>query len=180
MILISRLLAGLAAIAFVSFAAGQSTDALKEGFSSARLAAFGEQIRADVKSGRLPGAVVMVARNGKLVYSEAIGAQDPKTSAPMRKDSIFRIYSMTKPIVSVAVMMLVEEGRLQITEPVSKYIPELKNLKVGVEKTDDAGNKKLELVPAAREITLQDLLRHLRPHLRRVRQVAGEGRVHEG
>jgi CubicO group peptidase (beta-lactamase class C family) len=78
----------------------------------------------------------------------------------MRKDSIFRIYSMTKPIVSVAVMMLVEEGRLQITEPVSKYIPELKNLKVGVEKTDDAGNKKLELVPAAREITIQDLLRH--------------------
>jgi CubicO group peptidase (beta-lactamase class C family) len=160
MILISRLLAGLAALAFVTVAAGQGADVVKEGFSSARLAAFGEQIRSDVKSGRLPGAVIMVARNGKLVYSEAIGAQDPKTGAPMRKDSIFRIYSMTKPIVSVAVMMLVEEGKLQITEPVSKYIPELKNLKVGVEKTDDAGNKKLDLVPAAREITIQDLLRH--------------------
>src|SRR4051812_9182120 len=157
--MIRKLLAGLAALSFVSVGAA-APDTIKEGFSSARLAAFGEQIRADVKSGRLPGAVILVARNGKLVYSEAIGEQDPKAHAPMRKDSIFRIYSMTKPIVSVAVMMLVEEGKLQITEPISKYIPELKGLKVGVEKTGDGGNKTLELVPAAREITIQDLLRH--------------------
>src|SRR4051812_29653678 len=157
--MIRKLLAGLAALSFVSVGAA-APDTIKEGFSTARLAAFGDQIRADVKSGRLPGAVIVVARNGKVVYSEAIGEQDPKAHAPMRKDSIFRIYSMTKPIVSVAVMMLVEEGQLQITEPISKYIPELKGLKVGVEKTGDGGNKTLDLVPAAREITIQDLLRH--------------------
>jgi len=153
----------LAFAALASFAltlpAADKTENTKEGFSTARLAALGEKVRAEVKSGRLPGAVLLVSRNGKLVHSEVIGAQDPKSGAPMRRDSIFRIYSMTKPFVSVAVMMLAEEGRLQISEPVSKYIPELKDLKVGVEKPDGNGAQ-LELVPAAREITIQDLLRH--------------------
>jgi len=139
--------------------AAEKNENTKEGFSTARLNALGEKIRAEVKSGRLPGAVLLVSRNGKLVHSDVIGVQDPKSGARMRRDSIFRIYSMTKPFVSVAVMMLVEEGRLQISEPVSKYIPELKDLKVGVEKSDSNGGH-LELVPAAREITVQDLLRH--------------------
>ena len=158
-----KLIVAFAAIAFATGAPAKDKAAageVSEGLSLPRLKALGEQVRGDVKSGRLPGAVIMVARNGKLVYAEAIGVQDPKTNAPMRKDSIFRIYSMTKPIVSVAVMMLVEEGRLMITDPVSKYIPELKDLKVGVEKTDASGAKTLELVPAGREITVQDLLRH--------------------
>jgi CubicO group peptidase (beta-lactamase class C family) len=149
----------LAFAALASFAltlpAAEKTENTKEGFSTARLIALSDKVRSEVKSGRLPGAVLLVSRNGKLVYSDVIGVQDPKSGAPMRRDSIFRIYSMTKPFVSVAVMMLAEEGRLQISEPVSKYIPELKNLKVGVEKGDG-----LELVPAAREITIQDLLRH--------------------
>jgi CubicO group peptidase (beta-lactamase class C family) len=155
-----RLLAALALVAFTAGAAAKDkADTVIEGFSASRLAGLGEKLRADVKSGRLPGAVLLISRNGKLVHSDVIGVQDPNSSAPMRKDSIFRIYSMTKPFVSVAVMMLVEEGRLQISEPVSKYIPELKDLKVGVEKAGDGGVR-LELVPAAREITIQDLLRH--------------------
>jgi CubicO group peptidase (beta-lactamase class C family) len=157
--MLRKILAALAALTFVAGAAAKESG-IVEGMSMPRLDALGEQIRAEVKDGRLPGAVIMVSRNGKLIYSEAIGAQDPKSNTRMRKDSIFRIYSMTKPIVSVAVMMLVEEGRLALTDPVSNYIPELKGLKVGVEKTDASGAKTLELVPAVREMTVQDLLRH--------------------
>jgi len=94
------------------------------------------------------------------VYSDVIGVQDPKTGAAMRADSIFRLHSMTKPFVSVATMMLVEEGRLQLGDPVSKYIPELRDLKVGIEKTDASGAKTLDLVPATRQPTIHDLLRH--------------------
>src|SRR5258708_9289141 len=156
-----KLLAALAAAACAAGApAADKADVLKEGFSTSRLAAIGDKLRADGRAGRLPGAVILVARNGKLVYSEVIGEQDPKSHAPMRRDSIFRIYSRTKPFVSVAVMMLAEQGRLQIGEPVSKYIPELKDLKVGVEKPQEGGGARLELVPAAREMTIQDLLRH--------------------
>src|SRR5258708_20613624 len=156
-----KLLAALAAGACgAGGAEADKADVLKEGCSASRLAAIGDKLRADGRAGRLPGAVILVARNGKLVYSEVIGEQDPKSHAPMRRDSIFRIYSRTKPFVSVAVMMLAEQGRLQIGEPVSKYIPELKDLKVGVEKAQEGGGARLELVPAAREMTIQDLLRH--------------------
>ena len=131
-----------------------------QGFSRPRLEALSAQTRADVQNGRIPGAVMLVARNGKLVYSDVIGAQDAKAGTPMRTDSIFRIYSMTKPIVSVAIMMLVEEGRMQVTDPVSTYIPELKGIKVGIEKPGADGKPVLELVTATREMTIQDLLRH--------------------
>jgi len=130
------------------------------GVSEARLRQMGEQVRADVETGRIPGAVIVVARNGNPVYTEAIGVLDPKSGAPMRMDAIFRVYSMTKPIVSVGIMMLVEEGRLQLADPASKYLPELKGLKVGVEKKDASGRTVLEEVPAQREMTVQDLLRH--------------------
>ena len=130
------------------------------GVSEARLTQFGAQVRADVEKRRIPGAVVLVARNGKVVYQEAIGARDPATGAPMTMDTIFRVYSMTKPIVSVGVMMLVEDGRLQLSDPVSRYLPELKGLKVGVEKKDATGQASLEIVAAAREPTIHDLLRH--------------------
>lgn len=130
------------------------------GFSAPRLAALSAMMEKDVAEARLPGAVLLVARDGKMVLSSAVGAQNPITKTPMRADSIFRIYSMTKPIVSVAVMMLVEEGKILLTDPISKYLPELKNLQVGIEKTDAAGVKALERAPALREITIQDLLRH--------------------
>ncbi len=131
------------------------------GLSSTRLARIGDWLRAEVEAKRIPGAVVMVARNGKMAYYEAIGQQDPARPEPMTRDAIFRIYSMTKPMVSVATMMMVEEGKLVLEAPVSRYIPSFANVKVGVEKTDPAtGAKSLELVAARRAMTVQDLLRH--------------------
>jgi len=118
-------------------------------------------VKADVDKGALPGAVLLVARNGKVVMFEAVGVVDPATKAPMPKDAIFRIYSMSKPITSVAAMTLFEEGKILLSDPVSKYLPKMKDMKVGVEKpAADGGKPTLELVPAAREMTIQDLLRH--------------------
>ncbi len=131
-----------------------------QGFSVPRLNAIVAEINKDVRNARLPGAVILVARNGNLVLAETVGVQDPRTAAPMKRDSIFRIYSMTKPIVSVAAMMMVEEGKIFLADPVSKYLPELASLKVGVEKTDARGAQVLELVTARREMTIHDLLRH--------------------
>ena len=118
-------IASLAAIG--SWAQGLPSAAPESvGMSAQRLARIGEAFRKEIDQGKLPGAVFLVARKGKLVYSEAIGFQDKETGKPIAKDSIFRIYSMTKPIVSVAAMMLVEEGRIQLTDPVSKYLPAMK------------------------------------------------------
>ena len=125
------------------------------GLSSARHARLSEVTRGIIASGRLPGAVMLVARRGKLAYFEAFGTRDPASGAPMRGDSIFRIYSMTKPIVSVAAMMLFEEGRFLLSDPLAQYIPEFANPKVAVER-----DNRLELVPAAREITIQDIFCH--------------------
>ena len=107
----------------------------------------------------IPGATLLVARQGKIAWFESMGVRDPGTRAPMTKDAIFRIYSMSKPITSVAVMMLVEEGKIALSDPISKYIPALGDLKVGVEKPG-ANGPTLELEPAKRAITVQDLLRH--------------------
>lgn len=130
------------------------------GLSSERLARVRAATMGHIETGHVPGAVILIARDGKIAYFESMGFRDRAAGAPMTKDALFRLYSMTKPITSVAVMMLVEEGRLQISDPVSQYLPELAKRKVGVEKTDAAGQKKLELVDASREITVQDLLRH--------------------
>jgi CubicO group peptidase (beta-lactamase class C family) len=104
---------------------------------------------------RLPGAVMMIERRGVVGFFETLGLQDPARNFAMREDSIFRIYSMTKPIVSVAVMMLVEEGLVLLRDPVSKYLPEFTDTKVGVEHCG-----RLELVAPTRPMTVQDLLRH--------------------
>src|SRR3954462_3349204 len=125
------------------------------GLDAQRLQRLESLVQADVQKGRIPGVVMLVTRDGKVVMNKAIGSQDAATNVPMRTDSIFRIYSMTKPIVSVAALMLVEEGRLQLSDPVSQHIPELKGLRVGVEK-----GGALEIVPAVREPTVQDLMRH--------------------
>ena len=116
--------------------------------------------KADTDAKRIPGAVVMIARDGKVVYNEAFGVRDPATGAPMRKDSIFRIYSMTKPVTGVAVLMLMEEGKLRLSDPVSKYLPALKNPRVMIETVDAQGGRVTSTVPANREITIQDLMRH--------------------
>jgi CubicO group peptidase (beta-lactamase class C family) len=144
------------ALLSIAFAAGCASQSQQGGgFSAAGLARLEKTVAADVDRGRIPGVVMTVQRDGKLLYSKTIGLQDPKGGVPMREDSIFRIYSMTKPIVSVGAMMLVEEGRIMLSDPVSKYLPELKGLKVGVEK-----DGKLDIVAAQREPTIQDLLRH--------------------
>jgi CubicO group peptidase (beta-lactamase class C family) len=130
------------------------------GLSAERLDRITQWLKADVDKGTIPGAVLMVVRNGKVAYFESVGQLDPETKAPMTKDAIFRIYSMTKPITSVAVMILVEQGKLSIDEPIAKYIPAFKDMKVGVESKGEDGKPKLDLVAAKKPITIQDLLRH--------------------
>src|SRR6185295_18032010 len=111
------------------------------GMSSERLARIAARLRTDAEKGVIPGSVLLVARNGRVAMFEASGLRDPQTKAPMTKDAIFRIYSMSKPITSVSAMLLFEEGKLTLDQPVSRYIPALGKLKVGVEKTDAAGAK---------------------------------------
>jgi CubicO group peptidase (beta-lactamase class C family) len=145
-----------ATVAVAAFAAGCATQSQQGGsVSGAGLARLEKVVAADIDRGRIPGVVMMVQRDGNLVLNRTLGKQDAASGAPMREDSIFRIYSMTKPIVSVGAMMLVEEGRLMLSDPIAKHIPELKDLRVGVEK-----DGKLETVPAGRQPTIQDLLRH--------------------
>src|SRR4051794_16035878 len=131
------------------------------GFSSERLQRLSDTYQGYVDRGELPGAVLLIARGDKIAYLQAIGYQDRDKKTPMKTDAIFRLASMTKPIVSVAVMMLVEESRIDLAAPVSKYIPEFSDLKVGVETIDPAtGKPVLNLVPQKRPMIVQDLLRH--------------------
>src|SRR5437868_6996620 len=125
------------------------------GLSPVRLQRMSDAFRREIDKGTIPGVTTMVARRGQIGWFEALGRQNPASSAPMAHNSIFRIFSMTKPIVSVAVMMLVEEGHLLLAEPVAKYIPEFAKQKVGVE-----NNGRLELTDLQRPMTVQDLLRH--------------------
>jgi CubicO group peptidase (beta-lactamase class C family) len=125
------------------------------GLSPSRLQKLSDAFKREVDKGTLPGATVMVARKGQIGWFDTIGRQSPTEARPMAHDTIFRIFSMTKPIVSVGIMLLVEEGHLVLNDPVAKFIPEFAGQKVGVEK-----DGKLELVPLARPMTVQDLLRH--------------------
>jgi CubicO group peptidase (beta-lactamase class C family) len=130
------------------------------GMSGERLGRITATLKKEIADGRLPGAVVMVARKGKIVYSDAIGFQDKDAQTPMKVDTIFRIYSMTKPIASVAAMMLVEDGVIQLTDPVAKFLPAFKDMQVSVGSTGADGKTTYTNVPATRPITVQDLLRH--------------------
>ena len=130
------------------------------GMSSERLNKLSAYFKKEIAEGRLPGVVIAVARKGKLVMYESLGVQDPATRAPMKKDAIFRIYSMTKPLVSVAAMQLVEDGVIQLTDPVSKFLPEFAKMQVSVPKQATDGTTTYEMAPAARPIIVQDLLRH--------------------
>lgn len=131
------------------------------GMSKERLAVLSATMKQEVASNRLPGAVVMIARQGKLVYSEAFGKTGRADGSDMKEDSIFRIYSMTKPMVSTALMMLVEDGRVQLTDPVSKFLPAFKNPQVSVASMHPvSGAMTFKMVPANAEPTIQDLLRH--------------------
>jgi CubicO group peptidase (beta-lactamase class C family) len=125
------------------------------GLSGHALQRLSDVFSREIDKGTIPGATIMVARDGQIGWFEALGKQNPSLPAPMAQDTIFRIFSMTKPIVSVAVMMLLEEGRFLLDDPIAKFIREFGDQKVGVE-----NNGRLDLVSLQRPITIQDLLRH--------------------
>jgi CubicO group peptidase (beta-lactamase class C family) len=125
------------------------------GLSSARLQRMSDTFQREIDKGTLPGATVMVARRGQIGWFDALGKQSPAAAAPMAHDTLFRIFSMTKPIVSIGIMMLLEDGHFILNDPVAKFIPEFADQKVGVE-----NNGKLDLVALKRPMTIQDLLRH--------------------
>ncbi len=127
----------------------------QEGLYPERATRLLSVLQSEIDQKRLPGAVALVVRHGKVELYEALGQQDPNTASPMALDSIFRIYSMTKPIVSVAVLMLMEQGKLQLSDAVSKYLPEYAGQQVAVENT---GEVLMQAVSKA--ATVQDLLRH--------------------
>jgi CubicO group peptidase (beta-lactamase class C family) len=125
------------------------------GMSSARVARIGEVLKAEVDKGHMPGAVVAVARKGRLVYFEALGWRDKEANAPMTTDAIFSIASMTKPMSSVALMQLFEEGKVLVSDPLGKHLPMLAGARVAPDH-----EKPGETVPVARPVTVQDTLRH--------------------
>ena len=127
------------------------------GFSSERLQRIDGAIQRNIDDGQVAGAVALVARKGRVVYFETRGMVDVEAKKPMHRDAIFRMASSTKPVTGVAIMMLMEEGKVRLTDPVSRFIPEFKDMKVAVTK---AGESEPELVTAKRAITIQDLLTH--------------------
>jgi CubicO group peptidase (beta-lactamase class C family) len=157
---VTSLLCGLLVlhVAAASITLSKPEDA---GFSSERLQRIRPLIRSHVDAKDLAGAVTLVARRGKIVHFEAHGSVDHESNKPMRTDTLFRMASMTKPITAVAVLMLMEEGKLILSDPVSKFIPEFKNPKVAAwNLPNDPRGAGVRLVTADREVTLQHLLTH--------------------
>ena len=128
-------------------------------FSREGLERVSDYMRNEVAAGRIPGAIVLIRQHGKPVYYEKFGVIDVAGRQPMTDDAIFRLYSMSKPITSVAAMMLIEDGKLALNDPLSKYIPAFADVRVGVEKHDENGKTTLALEPLQRPITIEDLLR---------------------
>jgi CubicO group peptidase (beta-lactamase class C family) len=128
------------------------------GMSSERLARIGEVLKADIAAGRIPGAVIAIARHGKLVALEAYGWRDKAAGVAMTTDTIFNIASMTKPMTTVGALMLYEQGKLLIGDPLAKYFPKFAEMRVA--KRDANGEPTADTVPADRLITIQDLMRH--------------------
>lgn len=153
-------LAGVLATSSAWAQALPEADPSSVGMSAERLDRIGAVFQAEIDKGELPGTVIMVAREGKLVYSTALGEMNPSDDTPMSDDALFRIYSMTKPLASVATMILMEQGKLELTDPVSKFLPAFKDMTVSVPSTDMYGKVSYNNVPAERAITVQDLLRH--------------------
>jgi CubicO group peptidase (beta-lactamase class C family) len=160
-----RHVAAALALLIVAIAAGrpsagkaESPLAAPSGFSPEKLARVGDYIRDEIASGKIPGAILLIQQHGHPVYFENFGVRDVATMLPMTADTIFRLYSMSKPVTSVAAMMLVEDGRLRLDDPLAKYIPAFADVKVGVEKPGET--PALALEPVNRPITIEDLLRH--------------------
>jgi CubicO group peptidase (beta-lactamase class C family) len=131
-----------------------------QGFSQERLGRIAPVMKQEIAKGTMPGAVTLIARNGQIVHFEAHGSLDAAKTKPMPKDAVFRAFSMTKPFTSVAAMALVEQGKMSLRDPISNWMPELKQMNVLAEQTDERGRTTRVAVPAKRQITVQDLLRH--------------------
>jgi len=161
-VLRSLLCGALLAIAAAPSVRAEGTFDIPAGahFNQARLARIGEFFKNEVTTGKIPGAIVLIQQHGKPVYHEFFGVQDVVSKAPMTDQTIFRLFSMTKAITSVAAMMLVDEGKLALEDPIAKYIPSFANVRVGVEKKNENGTKTLDLVPPNRPPTVLDLMRH--------------------
>jgi len=128
-------------------------------FNRQKLERIGEYFQNEIAAGTILGAIVLVQQHGQPVYLQSFGVRDVKSKLPITSDTIFRLFSMTKPITSVAAMMLIDQGKLALGDPIAKYIPSFANVKVGVEKQSDNGERSLELVPLNRPITVEDLMR---------------------
>ncbi|MCC8979949.1 serine hydrolase domain-containing protein [Bradyrhizobium acaciae] len=129
-------------------------------FSAEGLARVSAYVGNEVATGKIPGAILLLQQHGKPVYYQSFGVRDVATEFSMSADTIFRLYSMSKPITTVIAMMLVEEGKLALSDPVSKYIPAFADMKVGVEKRGDEGKPSMTLEPLKRPVTIEDLMRH--------------------
>jgi CubicO group peptidase (beta-lactamase class C family) len=161
-------------LAAAPLAAGSIPSARPEevGLSSERLGRIRETVQRHIDAGNVTGAVTLVARKGRIVHFEAQGLADVESKRPMAKDTIFRLASMTKPVTAVAVMMLVEEGKIRLNDPVSKFVPEFKDAKVAIGRQtgpammamtmpgQPARDPEYYVVPASREVTIQDMLTH--------------------
>src|SRR6201991_2583619 len=155
----AALLAGATAIAPAS---AQGTFDLPPGahFNPQKLERIGEFFRGEIEGGKIPGAIVLIQQHGKPVYFEKFGVRDVATGLPMTDDTIFTVYSMSKPVTSVAAMMLVDDGKLKLSDPIEKYIPSFATAKGGVEGRAENGDRTLTFVPLQRSITILDLMRH--------------------
>ena len=162
------------------------------GLSQERLDKITAVLEGDVARKTLAGGVLLIARHGKVAYSNALGARDPQANAAMSEDAIFRIYSMSKVITVAAALTLVEDGLVSLDDPIAKYMPQFAHMNVGVAVANPAGGDSnvMQLVPARRPITVQDLMRHSSGyHLRFLRRYArqeglpggrsGERQVHQ-
>ena len=129
-------------------------------FNPQKLERVGDFLRDQIANGKIPGAILLIQQHGKPVYHEFFGVQDVVSRQPVTDQTIFRLFSMTKAISSVAAMMLIDEGKLKLEDPIAKYIPSFANVKVGVEKKSEDGTKTLDLVPPNRPPTILGLMRH--------------------
>ena len=129
-------------------------------FNPQKLEKIGEFFRNEVTTGKISGAILLIQQHGKPVYHEFFGVRDTATRAPMTDDTIFRIFSLSKPVTSFVAMMLIDQHKLKLDDPVATYIPSFANAKVGVEKKTENGEKVLDLVPLNRKLTIQDLMTH--------------------
>lgn len=150
----------VAALLLLVGAADAKASSAAHHFSPEGLAEVSDYIRNEIATGKIPGAILLLQQHGKPVYYENFGVRDIATELSMSADTIFRLYSMSKPITTVTAMMLVEEGKLALHDPVSKYIPAFADMKVGVEKKAEDGKVTMTQEPLKRPVTIEDLMRH--------------------